>query len=67
MRPGARLGWICALLWLTLAVPAGAATPFQNWAAVVVAGDFHAHDGQASEGFDNARRDVSRALAAAED
>lgn len=49
-------------LWLCTALPAGAATPFADWAAVVVAGDFHAHNGKPSEAFDNARRDVSRAL-----
>jgi hypothetical protein len=38
------------------------ASPFQDWAAVVVAGDFHAHSGGPSEAFDNARRDVSKAL-----
>ncbi|MFN3523311.1 MAG: C13 family peptidase [Phenylobacterium sp.] len=42
-----------------------AAGPFSDWAAVVVAGDWHAHSGGPSEAFDNARRDVSRALEAA--
>jgi hypothetical protein len=36
---------------------------YSNWAVVVVAGDWHAHDGSPSEIFDNARRDVSAALA----
>ncbi|MBV9062851.1 MAG: peptidase C13, partial [Alphaproteobacteria bacterium] len=36
---------------------------YSNWAVVVVAGDWHAHDGSPSEIFDNARRDVSQALA----
>ena len=35
---------------------------YSDWAVVVVAGDWHAHDGSPSEIFDNARRDVSRAL-----
>jgi hypothetical protein len=39
-----------------------AAGAFSDWAAVVIAGDFHAHDGGPSEAFDNARRDVSRSL-----
>lgn len=39
-----------------------AAGPFANWSAVVVAGDFHAHSGGPTEAFDNARRDVSKAL-----
>ena len=45
--------------------PSGAARasgPFDDWAAVVVAGDFHAHSGAESEAFDNARRDVGNAL-----
>jgi len=37
-------------------------SPFSDWAAVVVAGDWHAHSGGPSEAFDNARRDVSAAL-----
>ncbi len=41
---------------------ATAAGPFSDWAAVVIAGDFHAHSGAQSEAFDNARRDVSRAF-----
>ncbi|HEY1960913.1 MAG TPA: C13 family peptidase [Rhizomicrobium sp.] len=38
------------------------ASGYSNWAVAVVAGDWHAHDGSASEIFDNARRDVSEAL-----
>ncbi|MFC3070820.1 C13 family peptidase [Phenylobacterium soli] len=66
--------WV-ALVWgllLGLAQPAAAASPgqpgafqpsaFKDWAAVVVAGDWHAHSGGPSEAFDNARRDVARAL-----
>lgn len=49
------------LALLMLATPARAAG-FGDWAAIVVAGDWHAHDGSASEAFDNARRDVSFAL-----
>jgi len=60
---------IWALLGLLMAVlPAAArAAPgdFANWAAVVVAGDFHAEDGGQTEAFDNARRDVAHALVAA--
>jgi hypothetical protein len=41
-----------------------AANRFSNWAAVVVAGDWHAHDGSPSDIFDNARRDVTRDLIA---
>jgi hypothetical protein len=58
-----------ALLALLIAVLPAAATadpsPFANWAAIVVAGDFHAHSGGPTEAFDNARRDVTKALLAA--
>src|SRR3954464_6733844 len=59
----ARLASLFAGLALALlALPSQAASPFQDWAAVVVAGDWHAHSGGPSEAFDNARRDVSLAL-----
>jgi len=35
---------------------------FSDWAAIIVAGDWHAHDGSPSEAFDNARRDIARDL-----
>ena len=35
---------------------------FSNWAAIVVAGDWHAHSGAPSEVFDNARRDLAQAF-----
>ncbi len=41
--------------------PAGAAA-LSDWSAVIVAGDWHAHDGGPTEAFDNARRDVANAL-----
>src|SRR5215469_17034627 len=41
---------------------AHAAGPFADWAAIVVAGDFHAHSGAPSEAFDNARREVTHDL-----
>ena len=50
---------------LAPALPAAAANQFQGWAAVVVAGDFHAHSGAPTEAFDNARRDVTHALVSA--
>jgi hypothetical protein len=76
MRGLARLAFALAVLFVTpaLASPAFAltgaaapfaASPFTDWAAVVVAGDFHAHSGQPSEVFDNARRDVGAALVTA--
>jgi len=55
------------LLPLLLVAPARAAqangSPFADWAAVVVAGDWRAHSGGPTEAFDNARRDVSLTLA----
>lgn len=61
-----RLGLFAAVLLLAIGLGsqgvARAASAFSDWAAVVVAGDFHAHDGSESEAFDNARRDVSRGL-----
>src|SRR5205085_1998697 len=59
------MGRFCALLtglWLALLAFPASAGPFDDWAAVVVAGDWHAHSGGPSEAFDNARRDVSQAL-----
>jgi hypothetical protein len=57
---------MAGLLALALAPAADAASsPFANWAAVVIAGDWHAHSGGPSEAFDNARRDVAKALEAA--
>jgi hypothetical protein len=58
------------LVALALAFPASAAapfaaSPFADWAAVVVAGDWHAHSGGPSEAFDNARHDVGEALISA--
>lgn len=57
---------VIGLLALLFSPPstARASGPFSNWAAVVVAGDFHAHSGGPTEAFDNARRDVSRTLVA---
>ena len=61
-------GLILGLLLPLFAVSASAqnpagADPFRTWAAVVVAGDWHAHSGGPTEAFDNARRDVAGALA----
>ena len=55
-----------ALAWAGAACAAAAPPgPFGDWAAVVVAGDWHGHSGAATEAFDNARRDVSKALVGA--
>ena len=40
----ARLGLLIACLWASLAAPAQA-SPFSDWSAIVVAGDWHAHSG----------------------
>jgi hypothetical protein len=54
-----------AVAFATLfAVPAQGAGPFADWAAVVIAGDWHAHDGSPSEIFDNSRHDVTADLLA---
>lgn len=58
------LGLLLALLAVPAQAqaPAGTERPFADWAAVVVAGDWHAHSGGQTEAFDNARRDVGAAL-----
>jgi hypothetical protein len=72
-RTGGRriAGLILGLLLPLFAVSASAQAPaqspaypnpFKNWAAVVVAGDWHAHSGEPTEAFDNARRDVGATL-----
>jgi hypothetical protein len=53
---------ILAIAASLFAARALAASPFSDWAAVVVAGDWHAHDGSASEIFDNSRHDVTSDL-----
>lgn len=65
-RPPARFGPAAALLaalvcW-GVACEALAAKPFETWAAIVVAGDWRANTKQNTEAFDNARRDVAKAL-----
>jgi hypothetical protein len=57
-----RLAAARGLAFCSVVLPARAAGPFGDWAAVVVAGDWHAHDGSPSEIFDNARRDVTADL-----
>jgi len=53
---------VAGLAWAAPRV--AAAGPFDNWAAIVVAGDDHAHSGAPSGVFDNARRDLVKALVA---
>jgi len=45
-----------------LVASSGASAGTSDWAAIVVAGDWHAHSGAPSEVFDNARRDVTQDL-----
>ena len=62
MRGLARLAWLIGGLWLAQTSVAAAQSVFSDWSVVVVAGDWHAHSGQESEAFDNARRDVTQAF-----
>jgi hypothetical protein len=55
------LALLFASLWIGNAADA-AESPFAHWAAIVVAGDHEDSDGNSTEGFDNARRDVGRDL-----
>ncbi|MFZ5669223.1 MAG: C13 family peptidase [Pseudomonadota bacterium] len=63
-------GRTLAILALVAALATGPAAaepprgPFADWAAIVVAGDWRAHDGGPTEAFDNARRDVAATLVA---
>ena len=58
------LGRLIATVVLLSAAPAAhAASPFADWAVIIVAGDDHAHSGAHSEVFDNARRDLASAFA----
>jgi hypothetical protein len=65
-RYGSYLGITLIVLALAGAVAAAKLIffndPFADWAAIVVAGDYHAHNGADTEAFDNARRDVSNQL-----
>jgi len=53
--------FFAALVAVLVAAPANAAG-LADWAAIVVAGDWHSHSGAPSEVFDNARRDISADL-----
>lgn len=59
---GACIAFAASAQPAAVASPQLGASPFNDWAAVVIAGDWHAHSGGPSEAFDNARRDVGRAL-----
>lgn len=59
---------IATLAVAILASPVAAQTAkppksaFNDWAAIVVAGDWRAHNGEPTEAFDNARRDIAATL-----
>jgi hypothetical protein len=53
---------LALLACLAFAVPAKAAGSYSDWAAIIVAGDDHAHDGSPSKVFDNGRHDIGVAL-----
>jgi hypothetical protein len=62
VRRAGLIALIAGLALFAFGQRAAAQSPFDDWVAVVVAGDWHAHSGGPSEAFDNARRDVSQAL-----
>jgi hypothetical protein len=67
-RLGAIAGALAALLLAARpaeAASASAASPFADWAAIIVAGDYRSHDGNPAETFDNARHDLVDAFVAA--
>lgn len=64
-RAGLKVRICSAALALFALVSPGlavAGTPFSDWAAIVVAGDWRGATGGPTQAFDNARRDVARAL-----
>ena len=56
------LRFLLVLAFLAFGPAARAASPFADWVAIFVAGDFHAHSGAKSEVFDNGRRDLAAAF-----
>ena len=58
--------WFALLTAPTGAVAAASPTsPFADWAAIFVAGDYRGHEGGPSQAFDNARHDLAEAFMAA--
>jgi hypothetical protein len=53
---------VAGLVMTALVPSAVSAGPFGTWAAIVVAGDYRAHDGVDAEVFDNARRTIAGKL-----
>jgi hypothetical protein len=58
------LALIGLLAWTAPRPAEAASSAFGDWAAIVVAGDWHAHSGKPSEVFDDARRDLTKAFIA---
>lgn len=61
-RAGIIVGALLTLAFGWIAPATAEPSPFSDWAAVVVAGDFHGARGGPTEAFDNARRDVAKEL-----
>jgi hypothetical protein len=63
-RAGGWIGvWLAVAMIAVAALPRpAAASPFSDWAVVIVAGDWRGHSGGPTEAFDNARRDVAAAF-----
>jgi hypothetical protein len=55
-------GWFGASLLLRKPPPPKPQALFADWAGIIVAGDWRAHSGAASQVFDNARRDLRKAF-----
>lgn len=55
-------GLAALLLLVAPSAPAAIASPFADWTAVFVAGDWRANNGAPTEAFDNARRDAAAAF-----
>ncbi len=53
-------GWFGASLLFKAPPPRQPGKPFTDWAAIIIAGDWHAHSGAPSMVFDNARRALAR-------
>jgi hypothetical protein len=61
---GVIVGLVAALAASVALAQTPPRSPFNDWSAVVVAGDWRSGDGGSTEAFDNARRDVAATLLA---
>ena len=56
---------LCSATLLSVAgAQAAEPSPFANWAAIVVAGDWHSQGNTPTTAFDNARREITKRLPA---